>query len=217
MATCSAHRSADRVPRRPLQHALDEIRFGPTRTLNLRASLPSAAEALRRTEGWLRAKQLEGAREVLVITGRGNQSYARVPVVREAVRGLLHVLSTRGVVMAHSEHSAGAFAVRLAPATAARNVLRSERADSSSAVVIDPPALDGLSEGTRGRLRVLASGTLQALGVRDPSPEFIHDEMVRQCAELANTILGAASAAEQEARLREAIERALDALYDETR
>ena len=109
------------MTRRPLQHALDEIRFGPTRTLNLRASLPSAADAVKRTDGWLRAKQIEGVREVLVITGRGNQSYARVSVVREAVRRLLNLLSTRGVVVDHSEHSPGAFAVRLAPPTSPRS------------------------------------------------------------------------------------------------
>jgi len=93
------------VSRHSLQHALDELRFGRTGTLNLRASLPTAAEAVKRTEAWLRMKQAEGAREVLVVTGRGNQSFARVPVVREAVRRLLSFLSTRGVVAEHSEHS----------------------------------------------------------------------------------------------------------------
>ena len=59
-------------------------------------------------------KQAEGAREVLVVTGRGNRSVDRTPVVREAVRRLLALLSTRGVVTDHSEHSPGSFAVRLA-------------------------------------------------------------------------------------------------------
>jgi len=206
------------VTRRPLQHALDEIRFGPTRTLNLRSSLPSAADAVKRTDGWLRTKQIEGAREVLVITGRGNQSYARVPVVREAVRRLLHMLSTRGVVLDHSEHSPGAFAVRLAPLAAARSAgsVNSVASHDVSAATA-PPTLDGLSDATREQLRLLATGTLQILGVRDPSPQFIHDEMVRQCSELAATLPPGLSAAEQEQGLRSAIERALHRLDDEMR
>ena len=202
------------MPRRPLQHALDEIRFGPTRTLNLRAALPSAAEAVKRTEGWLRAKQIEGAREVLVITGRGNQSYGRVPVVREAVRRLLHLLSTRGVVTDHNEHSPGAFAVRLAPATSARSVPRHDRTGATEGDRAAPPTLEGLSDATRQQLHALAVGVLHALGVRDPSPQFVHDEMVRQCAELAGTIPPHGSATEQDARLREMIVRALDTLHD---
>src|SRR4029434_5867410 len=99
--------------RRALQHALDELRFGRSRTLNLRTSLPTAAEAVKRTESWLRMKQAEGARVVLIVTGRGNHSFARVPVVREAVQRLLAYLSTRGVVEDHSEHSPGSVAVRV--------------------------------------------------------------------------------------------------------
>ena len=206
------------MTRRPLQQALDEIRFGPTRTLNLRSSLPSAADAVKRTDSWLRTKQIEGAREVLVITGRGNQSYARVPVVREAVRRLLNMLSTRGVVLDHSEHSPGAFAVRLAPLNAGRAKpdVNGVTTDDSSAALA-PPTLDGLSDATREQLRLLAAGTFQILGVRDPSPQFIHDEMVRQCSELAATLPSGRSAAEREQRLADAIERALRRLDDEMR
>jgi len=205
------------VVRRPLQHALDEIRFGPTRTLNLRASLPSAADAVKRTESWLRTKQVEGAREVLVITGRGNQSHAGVPVVREAVRRLLHLLSTRGVVLDHGEHSPGSFAVRLAPVTGARTS-RTPGGDRSEPLPpIGPPTLDGLSETTRQQLRKLAATALDALGVRDPSPSFVHDEMVRQCAELASAIPPGTSAAEREERLADAIRRALRFFQDDIR
>lgn len=169
---------------------------------------------MKRTEGWLRAKQVEGAREVLVITGRGNQSYGRVPVVREAVRRLLHLLSTRGVVIAHSEHSPGAFAVRLAPATSARSAPRRDLPGAAEDDGIAPPTLEGLSDTTREQLRALAVGALQILGVRDPPAQFVHDEMVRQCAELASTIPQHGTAAEQDARLRDAIVRALDTLHD---
>ena len=202
--------------RRPLQHALDELRFGRSGTLNLRASLPTAAEAVKRAESWLRMKQAEGAREVLIVTGRGNHSFARIPVVREAVQRLLAYLSTRGVVDHHSEHSPGSFAVRLLPMSAA--VKGRETPTASTAVpVVSPPTLDGLSAATRDQLRVLASGTLQALGVRDPSSRFVQDEMERQCVQLAATLPPAGTAEEREASLRLVIARAIERLDDDQR
>ena len=196
--------------RRPLQQALDEVRFGRTGTLNLRESLPTAAEAVHRTENWLRMKQAEGAREVLVITGRWNRSHDRTPVVREAVRRLLGLLSTRGVVVDHSEHSPGSFAVRLAPFHASQSLRVSPQ--EITAAPPPPPTLDGLSAETRERLRVLAEGSLQLLGIRDPSPAFIHDEMVRQCDGLAGAISRAApSVTDRERALQLAIERLDDA------
>ena len=202
---------------RSLQHALDELRFGRTGTLNLRASLPNASDAVKRAEAWLRMKQAEGAREVLVITGRGNGSFARVPVVREAVRRLLGLLSTRGVVEEHREHSPGSFAVRLAPlsaATARRAISTTEPPPTDTPVL---PTLDGLLPETREQLRLLATGTLQALGVRDVSPEFIRDEMIRQCALLASNLAPAATASEQEQLLQRAIRHALERLDDDQR
>jgi hypothetical protein len=204
------------VIRRPLRHALDELRFGKTGTLNLRASLPTATEAVKRTESWLRMKQAEGAREVLIVTGRGNQSVGGVSVVREAVRRLLGYLSTRGVVTDHSEHSPGSFAVRLAPlhALAAR---RSAETPNVVEPPLDPPTLDGLSAETRDQLRVLASGALQALGVRDASPTFVQDEMLRQCTTLAASLPPAAKADAREAMLRVAIARAIERLDEDQR
>lgn len=203
--------------RRSLQHALDELRFGRSGTLNLRASLPSASEAVKRAEAWLRMKQAEGAREVLVVTGRGNQSFARVPVVREAVRRLLSLLSTRGVVADHSEHSPGSFAVRLAPLSAA-SARRAVTTADVPELVLAPPTLDGLAQATREQLRVLAVGTLHALGVRDPSPEFVRDEMLRQCGQLAATITTmTGSADDRERHLQSAIARAIERLDDDQR
>lgn len=201
--------------RRPLQHALDELRFGRSGTLNLRTSLPTAAEAVKRAESWLRMKQAEGAREVLIVTGRGNHSFARIPVVREAVQRLLALLSTRGVVEHHSEHSPGSFAVRLLPMTAA--VKARETQPDSRVPIASPPTLDGLSPGTREELQVLASGMLQALGIRDPSSRFVQDEMERQCVQLAATLPPAATAEEREAFLRTAIARAIERLDDDQR
>ena len=201
--------------RRPLQHALDELRFGRTGTLNLRESLPTAAEAVRRTDNWLRMKQAEGAREVLVVTGRGNRSADRTPIVREAVRRLLALLSTRGVVTEHSEHTPGSFAVRLAPF----NSLGARRETTAASIepVLAPATLDGLSDETRDQLRVLAEGHLQLLGVRDPSAPFIQDEMVRQCAQLAALIPATATAADRERALQTAIARAIERLDDASR
>ena len=203
--------------RRSLQHALDELRFGRTGTLNLRASMPNAADAVKRAEGWLRMKQAEGAREVLVITGRGNGSFARVPVIREAVRRLLGLLSTRGVVEEHSEHSPGSFAVRLAPLRAA-TARRAVTTDAPAVGAVPaPPTLDGLMPETREQLRLLAVGTLQALGVRDASPDFIRDEMIRQCSLLASNLAAAATASEQEQLLQRAIGHAIERLDDDQR
>jgi hypothetical protein len=202
------------VTRGPLQHALDEIRFGRTGTLNLRASLPTAADAVKRTESWLRMKQAEGAREVLVITGRGNQSVGAVPVVREAVRRLLAFLSTRGVTLEHSEHTPGSFVVRLAPLSAAV-ARRTSNTPETIAAPLDPPTLDGLADATREQLRLLASGTLEALGVRDASPAIVRDEMIRQCTQLAAGLSDVVVTAEQrEAQLQRAIARAIERLDD---
>ncbi|MGH7709758.1 MAG: hypothetical protein ACREOG_00650, partial [Gemmatimonadaceae bacterium] len=57
-----------------LYRAFDEAQFGEARTLNLRDGLPSGADAAARADAWLRLKQVEGVREVLVITGRGANS-----------------------------------------------------------------------------------------------------------------------------------------------
>ena len=154
---------------------------------------------------------------MLVVTGRGNQSFARVPVVREAVRRLLSFLSTRGVVAEHSEHSPGSFAVRLAPlaeATARREVTTTDVAETVGA----PPTLDGLTDETRNLLRRLATATLDALGVRDPSPQFIRDEMARQCGQLAALLPpAAASATERERMLQLAIVHAIERTDDDQR
>ena len=76
-----------------LWQSFDEANFGTDRTLNLRESLPSAIEARARAEAWLRMKQVMQADEVLVITGRGNQSPNGIGVVREAIMALMPSLA----------------------------------------------------------------------------------------------------------------------------
>jgi hypothetical protein len=168
----------DRVGLHGLKQAFDEARFGPQRTLNLRESLPTADQATKRAESWLRQSQMARADEVLIITGRGRGSDGGVSVVREAVDALLHVLRRRGVVGDFREHTPGSFVVTLAPIAELWEAPRRKR-DRQPPVVDQRPALQGLDDETRTLLRSLAERALEGLGVKDPA-EFIEGEMARQ-------------------------------------
>lgn len=187
--------------------ALDEARFGPGRTLNLRAVLPTPAQATARAESWLRQKQVERVGDVLVITGRGNRSVAGVSVVRQAVLALLRTLRRRGVVEAVREHTAGSFVVTLAPLSALRSA-PSRRKHPTPAQPTDPKALAGLSRETRNLLRSVALCSLESLGVREPEP-FVEREMVAQLSHLGATIREGPM---REDRLRSALLVVLDEL-----
>jgi len=208
------------MPRRPgkrpltgLREAFDEARFGKSRTLNLRESLPTAAEAVARAEAWLRQQQVQhaatdSAAEVLVITGRGNNSEGGVSIVRSSIEGLIHRLKQRGVVQRHEEHTPGSFVVTLAPVKelwAAPAPTRKVAETPPS----DPPSLDALDRETRMLLRQLAERSLEQLGVRGDRDRFIEGEMVRQFSALAAT-LAAAEPGHREQFLRAAIRRALE-------
>ncbi|MBA2684567.1 MAG: Smr/MutS family protein, partial [Gemmatimonadaceae bacterium] len=104
-----------------LHHAFDEMRFGAERTLNLRTHHPSREQALKRTENWLRERQLGRAKEALVITGRGNNSPDGISVVREAIVQLFASLRRRGVVADVMEHTPGSFVVTFAKLNALRD------------------------------------------------------------------------------------------------
>src|SRR4051812_19223763 len=165
------------MPRRPggrplsgLRDAFDEGRFGKSRTLNLRESLPTAAEAVARAEAWLRQQQVQHSgddapAEVLIITGRGNNSEGGVSVVRSAIEGLIHRLKQRGVVQRHEEHTAGSFVVTLAPVKTLWAV-PAPRQTVAEPPPPDPPSLDALARETRLLLRQLAERSLEQLGVR---------------------------------------------------
>jgi hypothetical protein len=112
------NRPSRRTGLKGLRQAFDEVRFGAQRTLNLRESLPTPEDAAARTEAWLRQRQVDRAEEVLIITGRGNQSEGGVSLVRDAVVRLLHVLKRRGVITGHQEHTPGSFVVTPAPLSA---------------------------------------------------------------------------------------------------
>jgi hypothetical protein len=190
-----------------LQQAFDEVRFGAARTLNLRQSLPSGAEAARRLEAWLRQHQAQQSDELLVITGRGNNSEAGIAVVREATIRVFHELRRKGVVADYAEHTPGSFVVTLAPMQAMLDAQR--RGDSRSAPLVPappaPPTLSALDASTREQLRVLAERSLDALGVRERGP-FVESEMLRLFGELAAEVGGGK---DREVRLRAAIARKL--------
>jgi hypothetical protein len=193
-----------------VERALDEIAFGPARTLNLRAHLPTRAEALARAESWLRERQaaLRDGGAVLVITGRGNASVDGVSVVRAAVSELLASLRRRHVVASYREHTAGSFVVELAAAAA----LHARRATAApdAPPPPSPRTLAALAPETRKLLRDLATIAMQHLGVHTPTRELVEDEMLRQFATL---VARAPDGPSREARLRDAIEDAIADLH----
>jgi hypothetical protein len=185
----------------------DELRFGPQRTLNLREGLPSAADAVRRAEQWLREQQVKGRKEVLVITGRGKNSVGGIAVIRPAVEKLIFSLRRRGVVAAHHEHNPGAFAVELAPIRALSEAPKRRRERESSTAA--SPEISGLTRDTNALLRDLAERALDALGVAYDDAG-IADEMQRQLRIIAP---GLSSGSRMEQQLREVL-RAAIAEYD---
>jgi hypothetical protein len=191
-----------------MHFAFDEVRFPRDHILNLRITLPTAAEAVARTEAWLRERQVEHAGEVLIITGRGNQSVDGVPVVRGAVRQLLSSLRRRGVVAAVHDHTPGSFVVELAPVAALRSAPRRKREPAPE--LADPRALEALHADTRALLRRLAALSLAELGVRDPE-QFMEREMLEQFSLFARAL---PDGVDREARLRDALRSAIEE-YDD--
>ena len=168
-----------RSPRTALVRAFDEARFGPARTLDLRTSLPTAMEAVRRAEPWLRERQMARAGEVLIVTGRGRGSPGGVGVVREAVQKLLATLKRQGVVARVAEHNPGAFVAELAPIRALFEQSPRSRSRSPREEPSDPAVLASLDEAMRAELRLLAEYSLTQLGV-PVEDGFLRDEMARQ-------------------------------------
>lgn len=190
--------------------ALDEAAFGQKNILNLRESLPTAADARFRVEAWLRERQVSKAGDVLVITGRGNQSPNGVSPVREAIVGLLPSLRRRGVVTEWKEHTPGSFVVKLASIASLLDAPRRKREQKSSTTIPIPRSLDGLDNSTLVLLRKLAIRSLESLGIRDPT-NYVEAEMLSKFNSLAG---GVTPGQEGEARLRDAIASALEHLDD---
>lgn len=188
-----------------LQQAFDEVRFGSARTLNLRTSLPTGAEAAARLERWLRQHQVQRSEDVLVITGRGNNSEDGIAVVREASIRVFHELRRKGVVEAFTEHTAGSFVVSLSPMKAMLDAVSRRREQTPIPKPAAPPTLEALEDQTRVLLRALAERSIDALGVRDRAP-FMEGEMLRLFGALAATV---PEGPDRERRLRTAIQSAM--------
>lgn len=194
-----------------LWNALDEAAFGPERILNLRELLPTAAEARSRTDMWLRSRQVVKSQEVLIITGRGNQSLGGIGIVRKEILQMLPSLRRRGVVESWKEHNQGAIVVKLAPMSTLLSETRRRRDNSSSMPSEpDPASLSALDADTLRLLRQLAAQNLEALGVKNPAA-FMEQEMVRNFSTLASAIPAGEN---REARLREAILGAIEEVSD---
>lgn len=197
------------TPLDPVWRAFDEAEFGPKNSLNLRDSLPTAADATFRAESWLRERQVAAAKEVLIITGRGNQSTGGVPVVRKAILDLLPSLRRRGIVSEWREHSPGSLVVKLEPISALLNAPRRKRdRESGQQKAIDPQSLAALDKSTLQMLRSLAIRSLENLGVYDTG-SFVETEMMSKFDSLAASIPPGEGSEE---RLRRAIATALEEL-----
>ncbi len=190
-----------------LRRAFDEARFGPRRTLNLREWLPTPEAAVARAEPWLRQCQVDGADEVLIITGRGKHSAAGFSIVRQATIRLLYALKRSGVIAGHAEHTPGSFVVTLAPLSALWETPKRRRGRAPQPEPpATPPSLDDLDADSRRILRDLAERALEGLGIKDTTP-FLHGEMLRQFSAIAATI---GNVPTRHARLRAALREALD-------
>ena len=185
--------------------SLERARFGPLRTLNVRASMLSGEESARRVESWLRSKQVELTGEVLIITGRGTGSIGGVPVVKEATQRVLARLRRAGVIRAFGEDTPGSFVVQLATI---RSLLeapkRREKGQPASLRITS--SIQGLKTETRDQLRYLAGRAIDALGVKRATESQINVEMERQFSVIART---APSGVDTDKWLESAISRAL--------
>lgn len=166
--------------------SLERIRFGPLRTLNVRARMLTGSESAARVEAWLRSKQVELAGEVLVITGRGAGSLGGIPVIKEATRRVLNRLRRLGVIQSFGEDTPGSFIVTLAPL---RSLLEAppRRRTPAPVSTAKGPGIQGLKPETRERLRYLALRAIEGLGVKAVSDGLVAEEMVRQFTMIART------------------------------
>lgn len=188
-----------------IHRAFDELRFGASRTLNLRAMQPTASQAATLADSWLRQQQVLGANEALVITGRGNNSVDGYSPVREAIVKLLPSLRRRNVITSYAEHTPGSFAVEFAPVRALFETPKRRRERVMTKPV--PPSLQALDEETLRQLRDLAAISLAVLGVQSPTRLQLEDEMQRQFTALSSVL---PNDGDREALLQQALMRAAE-------
>jgi hypothetical protein len=202
-------------PKKPhlkaLWHALDEAQFGTERTLNLRESLPSAADARARAEVWLRGRQVTRPEEVLIITGRGNQSIGGVGVIRQEILEMMPSLRRRGIVESWREHSPGSIVVKLAQVNALLSAGKRRRDSNAGNVQLRTELLAGLDPETLRLLRDLAAQSLSLLGIEE-TEEMVQAEMTRTFSTLISAL---PPSADREGLLRASIRNAIDEGSDE--
>ena len=177
--------------RRPA--SLERARFGPLRTLNVRASMLTGDESAARVEAWLRSKQVELTGDVLVITGRGAGSLGGIPVVKDATKRVLNRLKRLRVIDSYGEDTPGSFVVTLAPLRALLEAPARRRTPVPAPSRRKPNIL-GLKPETRDRLRYLAGRAIDALGVKGASESQLDNEMERQFSMIARTAPAGADA-----------------------
>lgn len=188
-----------------INRAFDELRFGASRTLNLRAMQPTPSQATTLADSWLRQQQVLGADEALVITGRGNNSVDGFSPVREAIVKLLPSLRRRNVIIEYAEHTPGSFVVVFAPVRALFETPKRRRERVVAAPV--PPSLQALDEETVRQLRDLSATSLSVLGIQSPTARQLEDEMQRQFSALSAAL---AENGDREALLQQALLRAAE-------
>lgn len=189
-----------------LSRAFDELRFGPSRTLNLRSLQPTALQATQMAEQWLRAAQVQGVEEALLITGRGNNSLDGYSPVRESIVRLLPSLRRRNVIAGYEEHTPGSFVVTFAPVRALFEAPKRRR-EKPEPLPPRPPSLAGLDDETLRQLRDLANLSLAALGLMSPTRLQLEDEMLRHFAALSSAL---PDNGDREALLQQAVLRAAE-------
>jgi hypothetical protein len=106
------------------------------------------------------------------------------------------------------EHTAGSFAVKLAPIRALFETVPRTRVRPARTAPPNPKEFKALSPATLAALRWLAERALDALGAPH-TDGFIRDEMMRQLAVLTSAI--APDEKDRQARLRSLIAAASDA------
>lgn len=122
----------------------------------------------------------------------------------------LHALRRAGVVESFASDTPGSFVVALA---SVRSMLEApvRRRDDPAPMRRRAPSIEGLNATTSERLRQLALRSLESLGMPDPPPSAVTDEMERQFSRL---VRGAPAATGTDKWLDSALDRAI-AEYEE--
>lgn len=190
--------------------ALDEINFGSDRTLNLRDSFVTGADAKFRAEAWLRQRHALSSEPVLVVTGRGKGSTDGVPIIKQEVLALLHTLRRQGVVKAWHEQTPGSLIVELASMSDLLSAGRRHRDSKRERTIPKRPqdalAFSGLEPETVSLLRGLAERTIFELGVRE-AEDLVEAEMIQK---LSILVRGLPETGDRESALRAVIVRAIE-------